>query len=147
MKKAIPRWFTALLVAVLLLCSAVVASSLFYEASLRGQISDVQQTLSAVQGRLRKQEQEYAEYVAALPAVLAELSEVEPQAAAAYDQEQLLRQQHAHECYVGEVVSLGHHLCADHDVCVPLAKFAQQLIHGEFCLRGIRVQAHDARVG
>lgn len=93
MEKVTPRWFTALLVAVLLLCSVVVASSVFYEASMRTQIADVQTSLSAVQGRLRKQQQEYAEYVAALPSVLEELATVEPQATAAYDQEQVLRQQ------------------------------------------------------
>lgn len=93
MKKAIPRWFTALLVAVLLLCSAVVALTLFREASLTAQINDVQTSLTAAQGRLRKQQQEYAEYTAALPEVLAELAEIQPQAAAAYEQEQALRQQ------------------------------------------------------
>lgn len=93
MEKITPRWFTALIVAVLLLCSVTVACSLFYEASMRTQIADVQTSLTAVQGRLRKQQQEYAEYVAALPAVLEELAKVEPEASAAYDQEQLLRQQ------------------------------------------------------
>ena len=93
MKKLIPRWFTALVVAVLLLCSAVVASSLFREAALHQEIADVQTTLSAAQGRLRKQQQEYADYAAALPEVLAELETVQPQADAAYAQEQLLRQQ------------------------------------------------------
>lgn len=93
MKKPFPRWFAALVVAVLLLCSAVVAASLFREAALRQEIADVQTSLNAAQGRLRKQQQEYAEYMAALPAVLQELETVQPQADAAYAQEQLLRQQ------------------------------------------------------
>ena len=89
----IPRWFSAMLVAVLLLCSAVVASTLFHQAALEEQIAGVQTSLSAAQGRLRKQQQEYAEYVAALPTVQAELAQIEPQAQAAYDLEQALRQQ------------------------------------------------------
>ena len=93
MKKVIPRWFAVLLVAVLLLCSAVVALSLFREAALRRQLSDMQASLTAAQGRLRKQQQEYDEYIAALPEVQAELAEVQPKAAAAYEQEQALRQQ------------------------------------------------------
>ena len=93
MTKRIPGWFTALFVAVLILCCAVVAASVFREASLRAQIADAQSSLTTAQGRLRKQQQEYAEYTAALPEVLEALAVVEPQATAAYDQEQALRQQ------------------------------------------------------
>lgn len=85
--------FKALLVTVLLLCAAIVAFSLFHTADRNARIADTQVKLEAVQGRLRKQEKEYADVLAALPAVQAELDEVCPLASAAYEREQALRQQ------------------------------------------------------
>ena len=93
MTKPVNRVFTALLVAVLILCSATVAASIFHEAAMVRKIADVQTNLAATQGRLRKQQQEYAEYQALLPQVEAELAALQPQADAAYEQEQALRQQ------------------------------------------------------
>ena len=93
MKKPVSRVFTAILVAALLLCSVMVAASIFHEAAMVKKIADVQINLEAVQGRLRKQQQEYAEYQALLPQVEAELAALQPQADAAYEQEQALRQQ------------------------------------------------------
>ena len=56
-------------------------------------IADVQTNLEAVQGRLRKQQQEYAQVIEDLPKVQAELAALQPQADDAYEQEQALRQQ------------------------------------------------------
>ncbi len=85
--------FKALLVTVLLLCAAMVAFSFFHEADMKARIADTQAKLETAQGRLRKQEKEYAEVLSALPAVQVELEEVSPLAQAAYEQEQALRQQ------------------------------------------------------
>lgn len=93
MKQPISRAFTALVVAVLLLCSAAVAASIFHEASMQAKISHVRANLEAVQGRLRKQQLEYAQALEALPAVQTELETLQPAAQAAYEQEQTLRQQ------------------------------------------------------
>lgn len=93
MNKPLSRTFTAMLVAVLLLCSAVVAFTLFHQASMMEKISQVQANLEAVQGRLRKQQLEYAQAIEALPVVQAELEVMQPEAQAVYEQEQTLRQQ------------------------------------------------------
>lgn len=93
MKQPLSRVFSAVLVAALLLCSVTVAFCVFHEAAMVQKIADVQINLEAVQGRLRKQQQEYAEYQALLPQVEAELAALQPQAEAAYEQEQSLRQQ------------------------------------------------------
>ena len=93
MKKPSSRVFTAILVAALLLCSMTVAACTFHEAAMVREIADVQTNLEAVQGRLRKQQQEYAEYQALLPQVEAELAALTPQAEEAYAKEQALRQQ------------------------------------------------------
>ena len=93
MKKPMPRVFTAVLVAVLLLCSVTVAACIFHESAVVQKIADVRTNLEAVQGRLRKQQQEYAEYQALLPQVEAELAALAPQADEAYAKEQALRQQ------------------------------------------------------
>lgn len=93
MKKPISRVFTAVLVAVLLLCSVTVTASVFHNASTVKQISELQANLDAVQGRLRKQQQEFAAYQALLPQVQAELAALQPQADEAYAKEQALRQQ------------------------------------------------------
>ena len=93
MKKPVHRIFTAVLVAALILCSVTVAASIFHEAAMVQKIADVQTNLDAVKGRLRKQQQEYAQVIEDLPKVQAELADVQPQADAAYEQEQLLRQQ------------------------------------------------------
>lgn len=93
MNKPLPRLFTAVMVAVLLLCSAVVAFTLFHHAAVTEQITQVQANLDAVRGRLRKQQAEYAQYQEELPLILAQLEAVQPDAQAAYDQEQALRQQ------------------------------------------------------
>ena len=92
MAKPLSRAFVACLVAVLLLCSAVVTFSVFHQASLTAQISKAHSNLESAQGRLRKQEAEYAQYQAELPLRLAELAELQPQADAAYEEEQRLRQ-------------------------------------------------------
>ncbi len=89
----IPKPLKALLVTALLLCAAVVAFSFFYEADMKARIDDTQAKLETAQGRLRKQEKEYADVLAALPPVQAELDEVSPLAQAAYEQEQAMRQQ------------------------------------------------------
>ena len=93
MFKPLPKALVALVVAALLLCSATVAGTLFHQAGMTQQISQLQANLEAVQGRLRKQQAEYAEYIAALPQVEMELAVLQPQAAEAYAQEQALRQQ------------------------------------------------------
>ena len=93
MFKPLPKTLVALVVAALLLCSATVAGTLFHQAGMTQQISQLQANLEAVQGRLRKQQAEYAEYTAALPQVEMELAVLQPQADEAYAQEQALRQQ------------------------------------------------------
>ena len=93
MCKPLPKALVALVVAVLLLCSVTVAGTLFHQAGMTQQISQLQANLEAVQGRLRKQQAEYAEYTAALPQVEMELAVLQPQADEAYAKEQALRQQ------------------------------------------------------
>ena len=93
MNTSLPRWFKPLLVAVLLLCSVVTAASLFQQAQLKADIVQAQRDLASTHGRLRKQEQEYAEVIEALPATQAAVAELQPQAQAAYEEEQALRQQ------------------------------------------------------
>ena len=93
MKRPLPIAFAALLVAVLLLCGATVTGTLFHQAAVMEDISQLSANLEAVQGRLRKQEAEYAQVLEDLPRVLAELEAVQPEADAAYAQEQALRQQ------------------------------------------------------
>ena len=93
MNTSLPRWFSALLVAILLLCSVATAVSLFHQAQLTADIAKAQRDLDTLQGRLRKQEQEYAEVIESLPAAQAELEALRPQSQAAYEQEQALRQQ------------------------------------------------------
>lgn len=93
MNTSLPRWFKPLLVAVLLLCCVVTAASLFQQAQLKADIVQAQRDLAITHGRLRKQEQEYAEVIEALPATQAAVAELQPQAQAAYEEEQALRQQ------------------------------------------------------
>lgn len=93
MNTSLPRWFKPLLVAVLLLCCVVTAASLFQQAQLKADIVQAQRDLEITHGRLRKQEQEYAEVIEALPATQAAVAELQPQAQAAYEEEQALRQQ------------------------------------------------------
>lgn len=93
MKNTLPSAFAALLVAVLLLCGATVTGTLFHQAAVLEDISQLSANLEAVQGRLRKQQMEYAHVLEELPQVLAELEAVQPEADAAYAQEQSLRQQ------------------------------------------------------
>lgn len=93
MNQPLSRGFTAIIVAVLLLCSVVVAGSLCYQVSVTEQIGEAEVKLEAVQGRLRKQEAEFAQYRTELPLVEAQLAELQPVADAAYEQEQALRQQ------------------------------------------------------
>lgn len=93
MKNALPNAFVALLVAVLLLCGATVTATLFHQAAVLEDISQLSANLEAVQGRLRKQQVEYAQVLEELPRVLAELETLQPEAEAAYAQEQALRQQ------------------------------------------------------
>lgn len=93
MNTSLPRWFKPLLVAVLLLCCVVTAASLFQQAQLKADIVQAQRDLEIMHGRLRKQEQEYAEVIEALPATQAAVAKLQPQAQAAYEEEQALRQQ------------------------------------------------------
>ena len=93
MNQPLSRGFTAIIVAVLLLCSVVVAGSLCYQVSVTEQIAEAEVKLEAVQGRLLKQEAEFAQYRTELPLVEAQLAELQPVADAAYEQEQALRQQ------------------------------------------------------
>lgn len=93
MKNTLSKAFSALLVAVLLLCGATVTGSLFHQAAVEEDISQLTANLEAVQGRLRKQQAEYAQVLDDLPRVLAELDAIQPEADAAYEQEQVLRQQ------------------------------------------------------
>ena len=93
MRKHYSPVFSAFFIAVLLLCSITVAVSVFHQASLTRQINEAQRNLRTMQGRLLKQEMEFAEVLEAIPAAQAELEILQPQAQAAYDQEQALRQQ------------------------------------------------------
>ena len=93
MSKPLPKWLAVFLVAALLLCSVTVAGTLFHQAAATEKISQLQTNLDAVQGRLRKQQAEYAEYLAALPEVELELAAIQPQADEAYAKEQALRAQ------------------------------------------------------
>lgn len=93
MNKPLSRTFTAIIVAVLLLCSGVVTFTLFHQASTLEKISQVQANLEAVHGRLRKQQLEYTQAIEALPLVQSELEATQPEAQAAYEHEQALRQQ------------------------------------------------------
>ena len=93
MKNPLSRVLTILVVAALLLCSVTVAACIFHESAMVTKIADVQTNLNAVQGRLRKQQQEFAEYQALLPQVEAELAALQPQADEAFAKEQALRQQ------------------------------------------------------
>lgn len=93
MKNTLSRVLTILVVTALLLCSVTVAACIFHESAMVTKIADVQTNLNAVQGRLRKQQQEFAEYQAFLPQVEAELAALQPQADEAYAKEQALRQQ------------------------------------------------------
>lgn len=93
MRKHYSPVFSAFFIAVLLLCSITVAVSVFHQASLTRQINEAQRNLRTMQGRLLKQEMEFAEVLEAIPAAQAELELLQPQAQAAYDQEQALRQQ------------------------------------------------------
>ena len=93
MQKTMPKAFVALFVAVMLLCSAVVTAALFQQAAMTEQITQLEANLDAVRQRLRKQQMEYAQVQENLPLVLAEAEALQPQADAAYEQEQALRQQ------------------------------------------------------
>ncbi len=93
MFKPLPKALTALLVAALLLCSVTVAGTIFHQAAMTEKISQVQANLDAVKGRLRKQQAEYDEYLAALPQIELELAAIQPQADEAYAHEQALRQE------------------------------------------------------
>lgn len=93
MTKPISRAFAALVVIVLLLCSATVAGTILRNASIMGEISQVTANLEAVRQRLKKQQVEYAQVQADLPVALAELESLQPQADEAYALAQSLRQQ------------------------------------------------------
>lgn len=93
MHKPMPKAFAALFVAVMLLCSAVVTATLFHQAAMTAQISHLEANLDAVRQRLRKQQMEFAQVQEKLPVILAEAEALQPEADAAYAQEQALRQQ------------------------------------------------------
>ena len=93
MNKPLSNAFIALFVAVMLLCSAVVVGTLFHQAAMVEDISQLTANLEAVQGRLRKQQLEYAQVLEELPLIQAQLEAIQPEADAAYEAEQALRQQ------------------------------------------------------
>lgn len=91
--KPFSKAFIALFVAVMLLCSAVVAGTLFHQAAMTEEISQLEANLDAVRQRLKKQQVEYDQVLAELPVVQADAEALQPEADAAYAQEQALRQQ------------------------------------------------------
>lgn len=93
MKSSLPRWFTAVMVIVLLAAAVTVVSQLSRQASLAAAIDETAYDLSVLQRRLEKQQAEYDQALADLPQLLAQAEAIAPDAQAAYDQEQLLRQQ------------------------------------------------------
>lgn len=93
MKSPLPRWFTAVMVIVLLAAAVTVVSQLSRQASLAAAIDEAAYDLSVLQRRLEKQQAEYDQALADLPQLLAHAEAIAPDAQAAYDQEQLLRQQ------------------------------------------------------
>lgn len=93
MNKSLSNTFIALFTAVMLLCGAVVAGTLFHQAAVLEEISQLSANLEAVQGRLRKQQVEYEQVLTDLPEVLAQAANLQPEADAAYEAEQVLRQQ------------------------------------------------------
>lgn len=93
MTKPLPKALSFILVAALLLCSATVAGTIFHQAAMTEKMVQLQANLEAVQGRLRKQQAEQAEYLASLPQVELDLAAIQPQAEEAYAHEQELRQQ------------------------------------------------------
>ncbi len=130
MNTSLPRWFKPLLVAVLLLCSVVTAVSLFQQAQLKADITQAQTDLDIMHGRLRKQEQEYAEVIEAYPATLAALEELQPQAQAAYEQEQALRQQRKelraeNAAQAEEIAALREQVAQDSDNAATLEAIQQ----------------------
>lgn len=124
MKQSMPRWFAALCVAVLLLCSALVTFFLFQQSAASAAIADLQGQLKIKQGQLRKQQMEYDEYLAALPLVQAELAEIQPQADAAYAWEQDLRAQR--KTLRAENAALSEELTALQSEAGDAAAIAQQ---------------------
>lgn len=93
MRKPFPNAFIVIFVTIMLLCSAVVAGTLFHQAAVLEDISQLEANLDAVRQRLRKQQVEYEQVLAELPVVQAEAESLQPEAEAAYAQEQALRQQ------------------------------------------------------
>lgn len=93
MHKPLPRWFSAVLVTVLLALCVTVATQLFHQAELLAQIDDVSVKLQTIQQRLAKQQKEYEQALADLPVMQADAQAAAPTAQAAYEQEQALRQQ------------------------------------------------------
>lgn len=93
MAHPLPRWFRALFVSVLLSLCVVMAFQLFHQASLRQQADQLTQELDITRQRLAKQQLEYEQALAKLPAVEAELTDTAPKAAAVYAREQELRAQ------------------------------------------------------
>ena len=93
MRSPLPRWFSALLVIVLLAAAVTVVTQLLRQAELTAAIDDTAYDLTVLQRRLEKQQLEYDQLLAELPMVQAEAGALAPDAQAAYEQEQLLRQQ------------------------------------------------------
>lgn len=93
MRPLLPRWFTVLMVIILIAAAATVVSQLSLQASLTAAIDEAAYDLNVLQRRLEKQQTEYAQALADLPDILAQTEEIAPAAQAVYTQEQLLRQQ------------------------------------------------------
>ncbi len=89
----LPRWFRIVFVTVMLLTCVTVASQVPHQAAMKREIVRLTGDLDILYQRIRKQEMEHAQALAALPAVQAELALVAPEAEAIYAREQTLRAQ------------------------------------------------------
>lgn len=87
------RWFRRVIALVLLAVCGVTVWYTLSDQRLSAEREELLLSLDTAQGRLRKQQKEYDEVVAKLPAVLAELDRVQPLADAAKAEETELRAQ------------------------------------------------------
>lgn len=76
----LPGWFRALFVMVMLAVCGVVAFCAVEQVQLRFQVEDVTRSLDTSRQRERKQQYEYDQVTADLPAAQAELARIQPQA-------------------------------------------------------------------
>ncbi len=92
-EQMLPKWFRALVVAVLLAACLTVATQLPRQTKLTAQKEQLALDVENTEKRLAKQQLEYDQALAELPLLQAELDEVAPKAAAIYETEQALRAQ------------------------------------------------------